>query len=189
MIFELLSHPIPWYVGGPLIGLTVPVLYIIGNKPLGVSSSFRHLCAPFMPKRFAYFNYNWKEKGGWNLKFVLGIAMGGVLASLTMPESYHIKLAPETVSTLRQSYGITNVSGLVPAELFNWESLLTFKGFFLLVFGGLLIGFGSRYASGCTAGHGITGMANLQKASLVATAGFFIGGMISTYFILPYILN
>lgn len=189
MIFELLSKPIAWYVAGPLIGLMVPILYILGNQSFGISSSFRHACAPIMPKSIPYFNYDWKKSGGWNLKFALGIVLGGFLASLTFPDGYEIALAESTKQTMAAEYGITDFSGLVPAEVFNWGNVLSFSGFFILIVGGLLIGFGTRYASGCTAGHGITGMANFQKASLIATIGFFIGGLISTYFILPNLLG
>ena len=188
MIFDILNKPLAWYIAGPLIGLMVPLLYVIGNKDFGISSSFRHACATVLPKSIPYFNYDWKEKGGWNLKFALGILLGGILAQFTIPDNYHIDLATSTIQTLK-GYGITDFSGFVPKELFTWNNVLTLQGISFMIIGGIMIGFGTRYASGCTAGHGITGMANLQKASLIATVSFFAGGMITTYFIIPFIIN
>ncbi|MBO6793974.1 MAG: YeeE/YedE family protein [Balneolaceae bacterium] len=187
-MLDYLSQPMPWYVAGPLIGLTLPLLLIVGNKTFGISSSFQHMCAAVLPKKFPYFDYDWKTKGKWHLQLSLGIILGGVLASFFTPKGYTIQLAESTVTHLRE-LGITNFSGYVPAELFNWEVLGTAPGLIMLVLGGLLIGFGTRYASGCTSGHAITGLATLQKASLIAVIGFFIGGIISTYFLLPIILN
>lgn len=188
MLYDFLSQPIPWYIAGPLIGLTVPLLLIIGNKTFGISSSFQHMCAAVLPKKFPYFNYDWKTTGKWHLQLSVGIILGGVVAALFTPEDYRIDLAESTIATL-SGLGISNFSGFVPAEVFNWEALGSAKGLFILVFGGFLIGFGTRYASGCTSGHAITGLATLQKASLIAVIGFFVGGIISTYFILPNLLN
>lgn len=187
-MLDYLSQPMPWYVAGPLIGLTLPLLLIVGNKTFGISSSFQHMCAAVMPKRFSYFNYDWKTTGKWHLQLSLGIVFGGILAALITPENYSINLSSSTISALSE-LGITNFSGFVPHEVFNWTRLGTTQGLIMLVFGGLLIGFGTRYASGCTSGHAITGLATLQKASLIAVVGFFVGGILSTYFLLPAILN
>lgn len=188
MIYELLLKPMPWYIAGPLIGLTVPLLLIVGNKTFGISSSFQHMCAAVMPKKFPYFNYNWWKDGKWHLQLSFGIALGGVLAALFIPENYSIDLSADTVATLK-GMGLTNMSGFVPSEIFTWTNLATVPGVLILVVGGFLIGFGTRYAGGCTSGHAITGLATLQKASLIAVIGFFVGGIISTYFILPTILS
>jgi uncharacterized membrane protein YedE/YeeE len=141
-----------------------------------------------MPKRFSYFNYDWKTTGKWHLQLSLGIVLGGVIAALLTPEGYTINLASSTKVALTE-LGITNFNGFVPQEIFNWSTLGTTQGMVMLIFGGLLIGFGTRYASGCTSGHAITGLATLQKASLIAVVGFFVGGILSTYFLLPVILN
>ena len=85
--------------------------------------------------------------------------------------------------------GITNLSGLVPPDLFNWTTLFTLKGFFMMVVSGFLVGFGMRYAGGCTSGHAIMGLSNLQWPSLVATICFMMGGFISTWVIVPFILS
>ena len=76
---------------------------------------------------------------------------------------------------------------LVPTEMYNLEAITSLKGLILLIIGGLLVGFGTRYAGGCTSGHAITGLSSLQKPSLIAVIGFFIGGLIMTNFILPII--
>lgn len=188
MLYELLLNPIPWYIAGPLIGLTVPLLLIIGNKTFGISSSFQHMCAAVLPKKFPYFNYDWWKDGKWHLQLSLGIVLGGVLAALFIPADYSINLSTNTISSLKEM-GLTDFSGFVPVEIFNFESLGSFYGILILVVGGFLIGFGTRYAGGCTSGHAISGLASLQKASLIAVIGFFIGGIISTYLILPNILN
>ncbi len=187
-MYELLLEPIPWYIAGPLIGLTLPLLLIIGNKTFGISTSFQHMCAAVLPKKFPYFNYDWWKQGKWQLQLSLGILLGGVLAAFFIPEDYVIDLSTSTIATL-QGNGISNFNGFVPVEVFNWENLASLPGFFILVVGGFLIGFGTRYAGGCTSGHAITGLATLQKASLIAVIGFFVGGIISTYFILPNLFN
>lgn len=187
-MYELLLKPMPWYIAGPLIGLTVPLLLIVGNKTFGISSSFQHVCAAILPKKFPYFNYDWWKQGKWHLQLSMGIILGGVLAAFFIPEDYVIDLSSSTITTLQEN-GITNFYGFVPVEVFNWENLMSVPGFLILVVGGFLIGFGTRYAGGCTSGHAITGLATLQKASLIAVIGFFVGGILSTYLILPNLLN
>lgn len=186
-MFDFLFDPWPWYIGGPLIGLTVPLLLVIGNKMFGISSSFRHICAACLPQGPSFFRYDWRKTGGWNLLFVSGIVIGGFLGGYLFRNPDPIALAPDTVAALSE-LGIDSFSGLVPADLFNWNSLLTLPGFIVLALGGFLVGFGTRYANGCTSGHAITGLANLQVASLTAVIGFFIGGLITTWLLLPLIL-
>jgi uncharacterized membrane protein YedE/YeeE len=184
---ELLTEPWPWYIGGPLIGLVVPLLLYVGNKSFGVSSSFRHICAACLPVGISYFEYDWKKVGGWNLLFIAGTVIGAFLAGYIFDNPEPVQISGDTVTAL-QSLGVENFNGLVPVDLFNWQNLLTAQGVVLMIVGGFLIGFGTRYAGGCTSGHAITGLANLQPASLIAVIGFFIGGLISTYFLLPLII-
>lgn len=184
---EILKHPWPWYVAGPLIGLTVPVLLIIGNKVFGISSSMRHICAACIPAGIPYFKYNWKKES-WNLFFVLGILIGGMLAVNFLANPNPIQVNPKLVTELSK-YGITDYSGLVPKQLFNWQNLLSVKGILMIVVGGFMVGFGTRYAGGCTSGHSIMGLSALQWPSLVATCCFMAGGFIMTNLILPYILS
>ncbi|MFZ9847452.1 MAG: YeeE/YedE family protein [Flavobacteriales bacterium] len=184
-MLEFLSQPWPWYVAGPLIGLMIPLLLIAGNKPFGVSSSLRHICAAALPKISDYFKYDWKKKI-WNLLFVAGIALGGFIAANFLTNPNAIDISQETKSLLKE-WGIIDFNGYIPSELYSWENLSS-SSLILLIGGGLLIGFGTRYANGCTSGHSIYGLAQLSWVSLVATTGFFIGGLIASWIILPLIL-
>ena len=186
-MIDLLTKPWPWYIAGPLIGLTVPALLIMGNKSFGISSSLRHVCAACVPARIPFFQYNWKKEI-WNLFFVSGILVGGFIAGRFLPGSGNIGINPALAGELA-GYGITDYSNLVPADLLSWDALFTLKGFIMMVAGGFLVGFGTRYAGGCTSGHAIMGLSNLQVPSLVATICFMIGGIIMANFILPHILS
>ena len=186
-IMNWLSEPWPWYVSGPLIGLTVPALLLLGNKAFGVSSSLRHICAACIPAKIPFFQYDWKKEI-WNLFFVTGILLGGLIVTVFLQNIEPVQVNPKLISEL-QEYGINNYEGLVPADLFNWNNVLTLKGFIMMVVGGFLVGFGTRYAGGCTSGHAIMGLSNLQWPSLVATICFMAGGFFVANLILPYILK
>ena len=184
---NLLTQPWPWYISGPLIGLMVPTLLIIGNKAFGVSSTLRHICAACIPTKAKFFDYDWKNES-WNLMFVFGVALGGLLAGYFFANPNPIQLSDAAVTSMDEM-GIKNYSGFVPADVFNFASLLTLRGFILMVVGGFFVGFGTRYAGGCTSGHAIMGLSNLQWPSLIATCCFFGGGLLMTWVILPYIMN
>jgi uncharacterized membrane protein YedE/YeeE len=186
-IMEWVQRPWPWYVAGPLIGLIVPVLLIIGNKSFGVSSSLRHICAACFPARISFFKYDWKKEI-WNLFFVAGIAAGAFIAFHFLNNQQPVAINKALVNDL-DKYGIDNLKGLVPPQLFNWASLFSIKGIILIVIGGFLVGFGTRYAGGCTSGHAIMGLSNLQFPSLVATISFMIGGFIVANLLIPVILK
>ena len=186
-LLEIIKEPWPWYVSGPLIGLTVPILLIIGNKSFGISSSLRHICAACIPANISFFKYDWKKES-WNLFFVFGIFLGGIIATYFLANPNPVEITAKLSEQLA-TYGITDHSGLLPKELFSWESLFTLRGFIMIVVGGFLVGFGTRYAGGCTSGHAIMGISNLQWPSLVATICFMIGGFIMANLILPYILS
>lgn len=186
-MFDILRQPWPWYVGGPLIGLMVPLLLYIGNQSFGVSSSFRHMCSATVPAGLEYFDYNWKEHK-WNIWLVAGMIIGGFLGGFVFGNPHPIRLAADTKQQL-SALGIHDFSGLIPGGLFNWNNLLTIRGFIVMVVGGFLVGFGARYAGGCTSGHAITGMAAFQKASLISVVFFFVGGLLVTYFLLPLIIS
>ena len=185
--WEMIKQPWPWYVAGPLIGLTVPALLILGNKTFGVSASLRHICAACFPGNISFFKYDWRKEV-WNLFFVAGVVIGAAIATTWLNSGEPMKVHPNLVSDLSQ-YGVTNYEGVVPTDLFNWQALLTPRGLILIVAGGFLVGFGTRYAGGCTSGHSISGLSNLQWPSLVATCCFMIGGLITANLILPYILK
>ncbi|MEO6187481.1 MAG: YeeE/YedE thiosulfate transporter family protein [Ginsengibacter sp.] len=186
-MIDFFRQPWPWYIAGPLIGLFVPALLIFGNKSLGVSSSLRHVCAICMPAKIPFFNYDWKREV-WNLFFVAGILLGGSIVALYLINPNPVDINPKLVQELA-GYGISKQVGLMPGEIFNWASLFTAKGFFFIVVGGFLVGFGTRYAGGCTSGHSIMGLSNLQWPSLVATLCFMAGGFLVSNLILPFILN
>jgi uncharacterized protein len=185
--WEWIKQPWPWYVAGPLIGLTVPLLLIMGNKTFGVSSSLRHICAACFPANISFFKYNWRKES-WNLFFVAGILLGAIVATQWLNSGEPIVVNEKLVTDL-QRYNIHNYSSIVPVDLFSWPSLLTLRGFLLMVAGGFLVGFGTRYAGGCTSGHAIMGLSNLQWPSLVATCCFMAGGFVTANLILPAILN
>lgn len=186
-MLEILKQPWPWYVAGPLIGLTVPILLIIGNKSFGISSSLRHVCASCMPANIPFFKYDWKKEI-WNLFFVFGIFLGGIVTFMFLTNPNPIEVNPALAAELA-SYGITNYDNLVPLDIMNWESLFSLKGFIIMVVGGFLVGFGTRYAGGCTSGHSIMGLSNLQIPSLIATISFMVGGFLMANLILPHILS
>lgn len=185
-MLDLLLSPWPWYVAGPVIGLFVPALLLLGNRQFGISSNLRHLCAAVAPGRLEFFRYDWKTQGLWNLAFLAGVLVGGFIAGQFLGAG-DVAISPDTKTTLA-SLGLQDFSGLAPREIFNWAHLLTPRGLMMIVGGGFLIGFGTAYAGGCTSGHAISGLAALDRASLVAVIGFFAGGLLCTYLILPVIL-
>lgn len=184
---EWISQPWPWYVAGPMIGLTVPALLILGNKAFGISSSLRHICAACIPAGIPFFTYNWKKEI-WNILFVIGTAIGGFIAVnfLANPDTLVIS---EATKTDLQALGLTNFSDLMPSEIFNWDSVFTGKGLLFFVIGGFLVGFGTRYAGGCTSGHAIMGISSLQWPSLVATIFFMLGGIFMTHVLLEPLMK
>jgi len=186
-MIEWLKQPWPWYVAGAIVGLTVPALLLLGNKHFGISANLRHMCAACFPARIKFFQYNWKQEA-WNLFFVGGILIGGIIAALFLQNDAPIKVSPALVTELAQ-YGITDYSQQVPADLYTWSSLFTLRGFLLLVGGGFLVGFGTRYAGGCTSGHAIMGISTLQIPSVIATICFMAGGFLMANWILPFILQ
>lgn len=184
---NLLREPWPWYVAGPLIGLIVPLLLMLGGKPFGLSANLRHLCAAVLPGNVPFFRYDWRRQGGWNLLFAFGILVGGFIsAQWLLPDGYTVAIADSTRADLRR-LGLQDLSGLLPPELFGWTALSTVPGFLTVVVGGFLVGFGARWAGGCTSGHAISGLATLQLPSLVAVLGFFAGGLVMTHIVLPLI--
>lgn len=187
-MIEILRAPWPWYVAGPLIGLVVPFVFWYGGKKWGVSSSLQHLCAAALPRRIEYFRYDWWKKGSWHLAMASGMVLGGFLGGWLLSSPDAVVAITATAHADLVALGVTDFGGLVPADLFSWRALLTLPGLILTLGGGFLVGFGARYANGCTSGHAISGLANLQLSSLVVVVGFFIGGLISAHLLLPIIL-
>ncbi len=187
-LLELLARPWPWWVAGPLIGLMVPTLLLLGNRAFGVSSTLRHACAAVAPCSLPHLTYDWKKEGGWNLAFVAGIGLGAFLATTFIPNPDPVALSPATRAALHE-LGLRDLSGLVPREAFSWSALFTLRGIVLVVVGGFLVGFGSSWAGGCTSGHAITGLADRQLPSLLAVIGFFAGGLFATHLLLPLLFR
>ena len=186
-MIDSLKQPWSWYVAGTLIGLIVPTLLLIGNKHFGISANLRHACAACFPANIKFFKYEWKKEI-WNFFFVGGILIGAFIAVTLLKDPANVHVDPRLVEEL-SGYGITDYSNMVPGQLFSFSSLFTLRGFIMLVGGGFLVGFGSRYAGGCTSGHSIMGLSNLQFSSLIATISFMVGGIIMANFLLPFILN
>ncbi|MFD1614349.1 YeeE/YedE family protein [Gelatiniphilus marinus] len=184
---EYILNPWPWYVSGPLITLVMALLLYFG-KTFGMSSNLRTMCAIGGAGKFSdFFKFNWKDQT-WNLIVVLGALIGGFIATQYLSNNTPTNLNPLTVSEL-QNMGFKNAgANLVPNEIFALETL-NLKNLLLLIVGGLLVGFGTRYAGGCTSGHAITGLSSLQKPSLIAVIGFFIGGLIMANLMLPLIFE
>ncbi len=187
-MIEFLSQPWPWYACGPLITV-VMFLMIYFGKAFSASSSMRTICAAGGAGKFAeFFRYDWKSQI-WNLLFLGGSIVGAFLAIHFLQNPNSVGISEATVSDLQNLGVVQNGNEFLPVSIFNWANLFTLKGFIFMVIGGFLVGFGTRYAAGCTSGHSISGMSNLQLPSLIATIGFFIGGLIMTWIIFPYILK
>ncbi|WP_028974368.1 YeeE/YedE family protein [Spirochaeta cellobiosiphila] len=186
-MIEWLSQPWPWYVSGPLIGLMVPLLLFLGNKQFGISSSLRHLCAISLPHKPEYLRYNWREYS-WNLALVLGVIVGALLAVILLKGNQTPDISLKTKEMLL-NWNITDIKGLSPISVFGLDQIVHLKNLILIIGGGFLVGFGTRYAGGCTSGHAIMGLSLLNFGSLVAVIGFFIGGLLMSHIILPMILG
>lgn len=206
-IHALLSSQWPWWMGGISIGITLFLLLYFG-KEFGLSANLRTMCAADGAGDYAdFFNFDWQAQG-WNLMVALGAMFGGYMAATYFSPGHVAHVSEATVESLNKiSAGVPGASfeygkvPIVPAptvenpdvpdfwNLYSWDSLFTLRGLIIIVGGGFLIGFGSRYAGGCTSGHAISGIADLQVPSLVAVIFFFVGGLIMTYLFLPFILQ
>lgn len=183
---EFIMQPWPWYVAGPVISLVMFLLFYYGKK-FGVSSNLETLCAIGGAGRFVdYFRFDWTTKI-WNLVFLAGGITGGFIASHYLTMNPGVAINPQTVSDLAE-IGFENAGAqYLPPEIFSKESSLTLKGFLILLVAGIFVGFGTRWAGGCTSGHAIVGLSSFQRPSLIAVIGFFIGGLVMTWFFLPLI--
>ncbi len=177
-----------WTISGFLIGMIMLLLTYFG-KSFGMSSNLRTMCSMAGAGKFSdFFKMDWREQK-WSLAVVLGAIVGGFIAYHFLSNGTGVNLNPDTIFQL-QTLGIDAPNGkLMPNAIFSTETIQSPKGFAILMLGGLLIGFGTRYAGGCTSGHAISGLSNFQLPSLVAVIGFFIGGLAMAHFILPIIFK
>lgn len=185
---DWIYEPWPWYVAGPLIALTMFILLFAG-KQFGMSSNLRTMCSIGGAGKAAdFFKFNWKKER-WNLMVVVGAIIGGFLASNYMSNNT-VKINPKVAQQLSQDYGIDSANeAYLPTELFASEQLTDPIVLGILILGGFLVGFGARYAGGCTSGHAISGLSNLQLPSLIAVIGFFIGGLVMVNLLYPLIFG
>ena len=181
---EYILQPWPWFVSGPIIALIMFSLLYFG-RTFGMSSNLRTMCSiGGAGKLVPFFKFDWKSQR-WNLVVVFGAIIGGFIAHNFLSNPINIDLSQNTLADLK-TLGFNNIGqSLLPPELFSWDAVFSIKGLLILVVGGFLVGFGTRYAGGCTSGHAITGLSSLQLPSLIAVVGFFIGGLIMIHFIYP----
>ncbi|NQX39486.1 hypothetical protein SAMN05421820_102133 [Pedobacter steynii] len=185
-MIDFIRQPWPWYFSGFMIVL-IMLMLIFWGKSFGFSSNLRTICSMTgAGKKVKFFDFNWKAQQ-WNLLFLLGSIIGGWISAQFLSNPNDLQLSASTVADLN-GLGIHFNGALNPDELFSLSALSNPKTWLLLLSGGILVGFGSRYAGGCTSGHAISGLSNLQLPSLVAVIGFFIGGLLMTWLILPIIL-
>jgi uncharacterized membrane protein YedE/YeeE len=184
-MLDFIKQPWPWYTSGASIAFTMLLLIYFG-KSFGVSSNLRTICTMAgAGRKVPFFNFDWRTQK-WNLLFIVGAVIGGFISSTLLKNDQPLQLSPATVVDLK-AIGIFFDGQLNPSQLFSLDAVFSFKGFLLLLVGGLLVGFGARYAGGCTSGHAISGLTNMQWPSLIAVIGFFIGGLAATYLILPFL--
>ncbi|MFD0749787.1 YeeE/YedE family protein [Mucilaginibacter calamicampi] len=183
-MLDILKQPWPWYASGISIAAIMVALLYFG-KTFGFSSNLQTLCTIMgAGKRTSFFDFDWKTQK-WNLLFLTGAVLGGVLSSTLLKSDAPLQLSAATIKDLN-ALGLHFDGQLNPAQLYSIEAL-SVKNVLLLLTGGLLVGFGSRYAGGCTSGHAISGLSNLQLPSLLAVIGFFAGGLIMTHLLFPLI--
>ncbi len=184
-MLEFISQPWPWYVSGFIIASIMFALLYFGQS-FGFSSNLRTICAAAGGGEVnSFFNFDWKKQS-CNLLFLVGAIIGGFIAHNYLSDGQPVEISQSTIEDL-SALGFSAPTSMQPDELFSWEAVLSLKGFLILALGGFMVGFGSRYAGGCTSGHAISGLSNLQFPSLLAVIGFFAGGLAMTYFIFPLI--
>ena len=182
-MLEFISQPWSWWFSGAMIA-GIMFFLIYSGKSFGFSSNLSTICAASgLGRKVKFFDYNWRT-GIWNLVFLVGAIAGGFIAKQYLTTEVPVQISQATIRDLGQ-LGFAAPESLQPTEIFSLEAAFSLKGFLILAFGGLMIGFGTRYAGGCTSGHAISGLSDLQVPSLIAVIGFFIGGLIMTFLIFP----
>lgn len=183
---DWIYEPWPWHVSGAMIAFVMFLLLMI-DKSFGMSSNLRTLCTICGADKTAdFFKFDWKAQR-WNLIVVMGVIIGGFIASFFLTNNAAVAINPATVENLNTLGFESAGNAYLPTELYGLDMLLDVKTFLILTIGGLLVGFGTRYAGGCTSGHAISGLSNLQLPSLIAVIGFFIGGLFMIHVLFPLI--
>ncbi len=181
---DFILKPWPWYTTGFAIALTFALVTFSG-KAFGVSSNLRTICCFIgAGKICGFFKFDWKTQL-WNIAFLVGGVVGGFIGAYLLKGNATPNISAETINTL-QTMGFSSPEGIVPKEIFDLSHL---KSWIILLSGGFMVGFGARYAGGCTSGHAITGLSHLQFPSLIAVVGFFIGGLTMSWFFFPQIFG
>lgn len=181
-IFE----PWPWYISGPMIAFIMFLLIMVG-KNFGMSANLRTMCTICgAANRADFFKFDWRSQK-WNLIVVIGAIIGGFIGSQFLTSDMAVAINPDTISDLNALGFQSAGTAYLPTELFDLEALLSVKTILILTIGGLFVGFGARYAGGCTSGHAISGLSDLQLPSLIAVIGFFIGGLVMIHLLFPLI--
>lgn len=179
-------NPWPWYISGPMIALILFALLMVGKR-FGMSSNLKTLCTICgAGKNTSFFKFDWKSQK-WNLIVVVGAIIGGCIAHFFLSATTVVNLNPNTIINLKALGFESTGKAYLPEKLFSINALTDIKSILVLAIGGFLVGFGARYANGCTSGHAISGLSNLQLPSLIAVIGFFIGGLVMIHFIYPLI--
>ena len=187
-IIEFIQQPWPWWVAGPLIAYVMFSLLYFG-KGFGLSTNFKTACTILGADKVSdFFKIDWKEQK-WNLMFVLGTIIGGYIAAQWLTPDPTVAIAANTIADLQEIGIATPGAAYVPEEIFGSANVWSLRSLVFLIGGGFLVGFGTRYANGCTSGHAISGLSNLQYWSLIAVVGFFIGGLLMTHVFLPYLIS
>ncbi|HSP11628.1 MAG TPA: YeeE/YedE thiosulfate transporter family protein [Salegentibacter sp.] len=183
---EWIFEPWPWYVAGPLIALIMFILIFVGRE-FGMSSNLRTMCSMCgAGEKVEFFKFDWKSQR-WNLMVVLGAIIGGFIGANLLTEDPAVAINPDTIAILEDLGFDSAGEAYLPTELYSWEAMGGIKALVILLIGGILIGFGARYGGGCTSGHAISGLSNLQLPSLIAVIGFFVGGLIMIHLLFPLI--
>ncbi len=183
---DFLFEPWPWYMAGTFIAIIMFSLIYFGEN-FGLSNNLRTICSAIGGGKYSdFFKIDWKKQK-WNLILIIGTIIGGFLASTFLNNQQPIQLNPKTISSLQDLGFQEPGKHYLPHELFNISSHFSFKKLFILIMSGFFVGFGARYAGGCTSGHAISGLSHLQVPSLIAVIGFFIGGLIMTHIFIPII--
>ena len=181
-IFE----PWPWYIAGPIIAF-IMFLLLMSGKSFGMSANLRTICTICGAGNKAnFFNFDWKSQK-WNLVVIIGAVIGGYIGSYYLTTDMAVAINPDTINDLNILGFMSAGKSYLPDELFDNSSLFKVKNILILSIGGFLVGFGARYAGGCTSGHAISGLSDLQLPSLIAVIGFFIGGLTMIHFLFPLI--